>query len=65
MSVVDPHLDVGRASRCVERELERLASRQINVTNTWQTFTTERTERRELLVLWEQNMAESTKVRHI
>lgn len=47
---------------CVESVLERLKGRQLTVTRNWQTFRTDVTERRDILVQLEENMVESTKV---
>lgn len=61
--VSEPHLDTKRARVCVESVLEKLSGRQIVVSRNWQSFQTNVVEKRELLVQWEQNMMESTKVR--
>ncbi|CAG9824336.1 unnamed protein product [Phaedon cochleariae] len=59
--VSEPHLDTKRARLCVESVLERLAGRQLVVTKNWQTFHTEVTEKKEVLVKLEQTMTESVK----
>lgn len=47
---------------CVESVLERLAERQLVVTRNWQTYQTEVVEKKQVFVLLEQTMVESTKV---
>ncbi|XP_050302710.1 titin-like isoform X2 [Anthonomus grandis grandis] len=59
--ITEPHLDTQRARKYVESVLERLSSRQLNVTKSWQTFRDETVEKREILVRLEKTMAESTR----
>ncbi|XP_066996542.2 titin isoform X1 [Anabrus simplex] len=59
--VGDPYLDIKRASLCVETLLEHFGSRQLVITDSWQTWQTSITIEREFKVSWERNMTESGK----
>lgn len=60
--VSEPYLDTKRACLCVDAVLEKLKGRQLTVTKNWQTFKTEVTEKKDVLIQLEENMVESTRV---
>lgn len=59
---MDPHLDVKRASLCIETLLEHFGNRQLVITESWQTWHSSIDIKKEVKTQWERNMADSIRV---
>lgn len=57
--VMDPHLDVKRASLCIKTVLDHFGSRQSVISESWQTWQCSIDNKKEVKNQWERNMADS------